>query len=411
MPYNDKVCSRLICYFRSSFNMLLLLGTFQVLGSSCFAQNERTRDYDAPARQPLQGSADLEQSGTRMNIIQRRAPGREQFRGATQATPNNLDALRSGAQMNDLRLPSREGNVQADSVSLFGNVGASQRNVTMPARALQGSIDPDSSRQFQAEIQKLGRPSGLMIPGTPNYGKGVHIPETGGSINIPSLDGLRNSQRNVDFSLQRPRTYRNEEINELQAAARLIERERAAARVVPNVSLSLNGKVVPVESLSSFHAERLKGEEVARALSLRAGQEMKAVYGRVKFSPLANNQAPSSRDDLIRWDQWYARISKAVAPRLLDELASRRNPAGRSTVEVLVSANRSVTARLIYSDNRAFGLATLAAYEALNGSEILEFPSGSARSWVQFVVDHEHEQEGPIDEINSYSYKGDLERK
>lgn len=112
-------------------------------------------------------------------------------------------------------------------------------------------------------------------------------------------------------------------------------------------------------------------------------------------SQLLNNQAESkSSSKVIEWDAWHANFARLARPKILQKLNKFGNPAGKNTIEVSVSASGHVTAELKRAGNTAFDQAILEAYRSLDGSASLQFPKGSCRREIRFLVDNDHAGKG-----------------
>lgn len=113
----------------------------------------------------------------------------------------------------------------------------------------------------------------------------------------------------------------------------------------------------------------------------------------------------------VHWDYWYEAFNKELAVAILDFANQVGNPSGSNRVMVTVSADGKVNCRILEGTNAHFNAVILAAYNRMSHSPFLRFPSGSVRKFVEFSVEHTHEDDGPVDEVRSSSIKGDSEKQ
>lgn len=124
---------------------------------------------------------------------------------------------------------------------------------------------------------------------------------------------------------------------------------------------------------------------------------------------LGNGGAASSYD--ILWDEWHARFARLARQPLLDALSKNANPSGVDTVSITVTRDHHLNVKVVKESNNNFDDAMLHAYNALDGNSGLEFPSGSLRSSVSFLIDNKHEVPGSASKVESVTSIGDKETR
>lgn len=128
--------------------------------------------------------------------------------------------------------------------------------------------------------------------------------------------------------------------------------------------------------------------------------------------PSASNTRPAAEDSttsVVEWDKWHARFATLSRDPILKAISNAGNPSGSNTVEITVTANRKVTARITQPSNAAFDKAILQAYASLDGNPSLKYPAGSRRSTITFLIDNKHAGNGVPSGVNSQTSVGDRE--
>lgn len=92
----------------------------------------------------------------------------------------------------------------------------------------------------------------------------------------------------------------------------------------------------------------------------------------------------------ISWDKWYAEVANSAEHQLSAVLNRYGNPSGSNTLEITVTPQRHLTLKVLHGTSDKFDAATTEAFMALNGHASLDFPSGSKRHVVTFLVDNTH---------------------
>jgi hypothetical protein len=161
-----------------------------------------------------------------------------------------------------------------------------------------------------------------------------------------------------------------------------------------------------------------QAKKASEAKIAQARPELEAVYTRLRQDPsLATRaqlgstpvEARAAMERLISWDQWYAGVARTYEPRLLKALRKFGSPSGANTVSISVWPDRHLQVSLASKSNRSFDAAVIEAYNSLDGDPCLNFPAGSLRQKVTFLIDNSHKSAKPVSEVTSETCKGDRE--
>lgn len=125
---------------------------------------------------------------------------------------------------------------------------------------------------------------------------------------------------------------------------------------------------------------------------------------------MAIPDAAAGRDTII-WDKWHANFANLARGPLLTELNKAGSPEGSDTVAITVYSDHHVDVKLYTSSNPKFDKAVMQAYQSLNKSPRLDFPAGSLRRSVSFLIDNKHSSHTSISIVNSKTTKGDKETR
>jgi hypothetical protein len=128
--------------------------------------------------------------------------------------------------------------------------------------------------------------------------------------------------------------------------------------------------------------------------------------------PSASKDEPAGNGDtasVIEWDRWHAHFAKLARDPILKCLKKSGYPSGANTVEITVQADHKVSARLAKAANSGFDQAMLQAYKSLDRNPTLEFPTGSRRAAITFLIDNKHSGNGVPSEVKSQTSVGDKE--
>lgn len=111
----------------------------------------------------------------------------------------------------------------------------------------------------------------------------------------------------------------------------------------------------------------------------------------------------------ISWDDWYVQVANSAEPQLSAALDRYGNPSGSNTLEITVTPQRHLTVKVLHGTNDKFDAATTEAFMALDGHDSLDFPAGSKRHVVTFLVDNTHRNGEAMAGILSQPATGDDE--
>ena len=230
------------------------------------------------------------------------------------------------------------------------------------------------------------------------------------AYSTPVMPGVGGAGQSIDIDIEaRVRMARQDESTNIELAKRQMQAELARAK----------SGVTPDIRADRQQLDRAKKETAAQIAAAKPA--MDAILTNLRVSPnlIMPSTAPGastqsvdaelSYEKVIAWDKWYARVAKLYEPLLLKAIARHGNPEGANTVSITVSRNHQVEVSLMEADDSAFDLATLEAYRALNGNPVLEFPPGSHRSQVSFLIDNKHNNNAPVSRVSSQTYTGDKE--
>ncbi len=112
---------------------------------------------------------------------------------------------------------------------------------------------------------------------------------------------------------------------------------------------------------------------------------------------------------IIKWDEWHARFAQLARDPILNAVAKSGNPSGANTVQITVRRNHQLAVLLTQPGNAAFDRAIVQAYQSLDGSAALEYPTGSRRNLITFLIDNKHIGTGVPLGVKSLTSVGDRE--
>ena len=113
--------------------------------------------------------------------------------------------------------------------------------------------------------------------------------------------------------------------------------------------------------------------------------------------------------NVILWDKWHLHFAELAHLPLLSAVQKCSNPTGANTVSITVSSNHHVDVSVARTKNQAFDQAVLQAYRSLDGNPDLQFPPGSKRTSINFMIDVSHSAATSPAEVRSRTSKGDKE--
>jgi hypothetical protein len=131
--------------------------------------------------------------------------------------------------------------------------------------------------------------------------------------------------------------------------------------------------------------------------------------------PTESGSAPAVDEDTdlkmtILWDAWHAQFADLARDPILKSVGKLNNPSGEDTVEITVTRNHHVFAHLSNpGKNKQFDDAILQSYQSLDGDPRLEYPPGSRRRSITFLIDNEHKEPGAPTAVKSQTTQGDKE--
>lgn len=145
-------------------------------------------------------------------------------------------------------------------------------------------------------------------------------------------------------------------------------------------------------------------------------EETTRVAAKLKPMPKATTQPTpqvtprlAKQDQQLLWDAWYERVGKECDARFTQELERRGNPIGSCTLQVFVLNDLSIGVTAIARSGEPFTMAALTAYRSMDHNPILQFPSGSKRKQVRFLVRNKQSDEGLVTDIDAERIRGDKE--
>ncbi|HEY9791940.1 MAG TPA: hypothetical protein V6D22_16155 [Candidatus Obscuribacterales bacterium] len=111
----------------------------------------------------------------------------------------------------------------------------------------------------------------------------------------------------------------------------------------------------------------------------------------------------------IEWDAWHKQFAALARDPILRQVNKFHNPSGADTVEITVSADRHLAAKIVIAGPTKFDQAILQAYKSLDGNSGLAFPADSRRTSITFLIDNEHKGAGIPTGVDSQTSVGDKE--
>lgn len=93
-----------------------------------------------------------------------------------------------------------------------------------------------------------------------------------------------------------------------------------------------------------------------------------------------------SADRVLSWEQFHFNVASAIAPRLRTAFNSSNWPSGNIIVELSVTPEHHIKARVISAENVQQARAVECAYNGLDGSSALTYPEGSQRGLYIYTV-------------------------
>lgn len=244
--------------------------------------------------------------------------------------------------------------------------------------------------QSGGESQKLAaamehaRGQGVLIPGIAGGVAGGPVPvvprTTGTGSPSPSQKiAVRNAEREMETQLAAANHHQSAATTDLNAE--LESARHQSQTTVRNAQPAMDAILTYLRKIPPADAQMAKAEA----------------------------RVPQDSSEVIAWDAWHAKFARLARLPLLNSISKAGNPSGQNTVEITVTPDHRVSAKVTTPGNAAFDRAVLNAYRSLNGNPELAYPSGSRRTSIAFLIDNEHKSAGTPTGVNSQTSIGDQE--
>lgn len=203
---------------------------------------------------------------------------------------------------------------------------------------------------------------------------------------------------------------------ERNTARQIIETERAKMRRQIDADLRGNPSTAGAQVDKQLAGELARARQMQSQEARRVRGELDAIMTVIRPNPASDQEligkigSPSGQ--ILSWDDWYARFTRAYEPQLIRAFRKHRDPSGSNTVSITVKSDLSLRATVYQKSPQRydnFDRATVEAYGTLNGNSILKFPAGSRRKQITFLIDNKHASSNPINGVESMPYSGDKE--
>ncbi len=164
-------------------------------------------------------------------------------------------------------------------------------------------------------------------------------------------------------------------------------------------------------------ARLMQAKKKNDAIAAQTKPQMDAIVTALRLPPAIDNPTIPNRataveavaDAVIPWDLWHANFAKLARTPLLNAISKSTNPSGANTVSITVRPDHHLVVSLTRKSNPAFDEAVLNAYRSLDGNGALEYPAGSRRKTVTFLIDNKHGASGTPSGVKSQTSVGDKE--
>jgi len=235
-----------------------------------------------------------------------------------------------------------------------------------------------------------------------------------------ALAGRRIPTQNDELNGRRIPTQ-NDALNGRRIPTPLPNNDLSAKLIPPQMpaQTDLHGKLKdPKDAELAMKAEMLRAKNKNLTDISMAQPALHAVLTNLRTEPkllLPDEQeglsaVPESAADTIKWDKWHEQFAQLAQQPILSEMQKGGNPAGNNTVRITVFANHRVEVNINQAaSSKAFDSAMLKAYQSLSGNPALQYPDGSRRSSVTFLVDNRHDSTDQITAVKSTTSVGDKE--
>ena len=331
-----------------------------------------------------------------------------------------------------------------------------------PGSGPPGGMLPEKNGQTPPRMRPMPAGNGMMPPGSGMMppgngmmppGSGMMPPGSGmmppgnvlmphGNPNLPDLtamaktaekraqQGVKIGLPNVNAKLAVPNVNAKLAVPNVKAGlalpnvnAKLALPNVNAGLALPNVSAklalpSVDGQLAKAKSGRGIDVDARLAEAKTNAqlVAARAQQHLVALRAQAKLAPAsmpsiardANGELLGSNSSVV-WDAWHKRFAKLAGDALLASINRLDAPLGSNSVNITITPDNRLTVSLAKASNPKFDQAVLQAYKSLNGSHALNFPPGSLRSSISFVVDNKHTSKGVASVVHSKTFTGDRE--
>jgi hypothetical protein len=319
------------------------------------------------------------------------------------------------------------GEVARDAQLMNRQLNSPQPQPTLPSMPARAKATPEESRALEAELAKSdqrdqrasasqqlraalsrAQEQTARVPTVP--GKQVVIPTSGqagfpGSPlpPAPKVDtsaaerelAAQLAKANTKSRLVASNTQRNQAVESIPSAPNV--NTAASERELKGQLARAKGQI-PLESRIGIEMESAKRR--GQSVVSQAQPAMNAIMTSLRAIPHrdvpATATAEPADDDL-------------ASQPILKEVRESGAPSGTNTVEITVLPNHHLTVRLTQPGNAAFDRAMLKAYQSLDGNPALEYPPGSRRSSIIFLIDNKHKETGVPSSVRSQTSVGDKE--
>jgi hypothetical protein len=191
-----------------------------------------------------------------------------------------------------------------------------------------------------------------------------------------------------------------------------------------HVNVSISQKQMEAE-LARANQQRPSSQDISTQLTLAKPQthaaiaaaqpELETILTYVK-SPQPNKATTQQSVDAhltytetVLWDDWHKQFAKLASAPILNAVSKLKDPSGSNTVEITVWDNHRLSAMLVKANNPEFDKAVLNAYRSLTGNPSLQFPTGSKRDSITFLISNKNTGAGTPVSIKSQTALGDKE--
>lgn len=203
---------------------------------------------------------------------------------------------------------------------------------------------------------------------------------------------------------------------EKNTSRQIIETEREKMRRQIEADLRSNPQTNSPYIDKELQGELARAQRLQRQQSKRVRGELDAIMTAIRPNPGSDQEVigtiGSASGKVISWDQWYATFTRAYEPLLIRAFRKYNDPAGSNTVAITVWPNHRLKVSVHQKQPAkydTFDRASVEAYAALNGSTALQFPIGSRRKQITFLIDNKHASGNPINGVESLPFSGDKE--